>query len=378
MKILFMLDKWVNRGSIQAVANYVRAGEELGHVVALHGRPDPAFPAMRFSTEIGAFDYVVLIFESGLDWLSALRLPRLLAGIARERRLIVDADGMYDAVVCVDGYDRNHVDEAARRRWVAHFEALSDRVAQPTFACRELGAAPLPFYGYDARAPRDRCAPKRWDVLHVGHNWWRWREVSGVLLPALEQARTRIGGVCFLGSWWQAPPAGARELGLEAAFEVDPDVFRRLGIEVRPPVPYTEVIPAMSRSRVNIMTQRPLFRALRLITSKYFEIFSADTIPLMALDRDHAESVYGLAGRELTLGDPDGVAEKIVDALARPRYYRDVVEEVRRHLVEHHSYRHRLEELTALLSSGVSAGGAVGVDRSGALVTTTRPRGRSA
>jgi hypothetical protein len=129
---------------------------------------------------------------------------------------------------------------------------------------------------------------------------------------------------------------------------------------------------------VNIMTQRPLFRALRLITSKYFEIFSADTIPLMALDRDHAESVYGLAGRELTLGDPDAVAEKIVDALARPRYYRDVVEEVRRHLVEHHSYRHRLEELTALLSSGVSAGGAVGVDRSGALVTATRPRGRSA
>jgi hypothetical protein len=98
----------------------------------------------------------------------------------------------------------------------------------------------------------------------------------------------------------------------------------------------------------------------------------------MALDRDHAESVDGLAGRELTLGDPDGVAEKIVDALARPRYYRDVVEEVRRHLVEHHSYRHRLEELTALLSSGVSAGGAVGVDRSGALVTATRPRGRSA
>lgn len=377
MKILFMLDKWVNRGSIQAVANYVRAGEELGYVVALHGRPDPAFPGMRCSTQIGAFDYAVLIFESGLDWLSALRLPRLLAAIPRDRRFILDADGMFNPVVCVDGYDRNHADETARQRWLAHFRALSDRIAQPTFASREPGVDPLPFYGYNARAPRDHWAPKRWDVLHVGHNWWRWRDVSRVLLPALEQARPRIGRVCFLGSWWEAPPAGATELGLEAAFEADPDRFRRLRIEIHPPVPYTEVIPEMGRSRVNIMTQRPLFRSLRLVTSKYFEIFSADTIPLVMLDPEHAESVYGLAGRELTVHDRDGIAEKLVDALARPRYYRDVVEEVRRHLEEHHSYRRRLEELTALLGSGAPAGAAVGAgaDRGGAL--TAHPGGRS-
>src|SRR5207245_1510567 len=137
----------------------------------------------------------------------------------------------------------------ARQRWLAHFEALSDRVLQPTFASRELGVHSLPFYGYDARPPRvcgERQAVKRWDVLHVGHNWWRWREVSNLLLPALEQVRPRIGGVGFLGSWWEAPPAGADELGLEVAFEVDPDRFQRLGIEVRPAVSYTEVIPAMT------------------------------------------------------------------------------------------------------------------------------------
>jgi hypothetical protein len=383
MKILFLLDKWVNRGSIQAVANYVLAGEELGHIVAVHGRPDSTFPGLRFSTKIDAFDYAVLIFESGLDWLSALRLPGLLAGMPRERRFILDADGMYNPATCVHGYDRNHVDEGARQRWLAHFHALSDRVAQPTLATCELGVDPLPFYGYDARTARERIdrdhadrdganhgASKTWDVLHVGHNWWRWREVTRVLLPALEQARPHIGEVGFLGSWWETPPAGARELGLEAAFEADPDRFRRLDIEVRPAVPYTEVIPTMSRSRVNIMTQRPLFRSLRLLTSKYFEIFSADTIPLVVLDPDHAESVYGPAGRELTLHDPDGVAEKIVDALARPQYYRAMVEEVRRHLAEHHSYRRRLEELTALLSSSASTGSA--------LAATTLGGGRSA
>ena len=36
----------------------------------------------------------------------------------------------------------------------------------------------------------------------------------------------------------------------------------------------------MSTARVNVMTQRPLFSHLRLLTSKYFEIFAADTIPL--------------------------------------------------------------------------------------------------
>ena len=208
MKILLLLDKWVNRGSIQAVANYVLAGEELGHVVAVHGRPDPAFPGLRFSAKIDAYDYAVLIFESGLDWLSALRLPGLLAGMPRERRFILDADGMYNPVTCVHGYDRNHADESARQRWLAHFQALSDRVAQPTFASHELGVDPLPFYGYDARNVRGRVdrdhadpdrAAKEWDVLHVGHNWWRWREVSRLLLPALEQARPHIGEVGFLG-----------------------------------------------------------------------------------------------------------------------------------------------------------------------------------
>src|SRR5207249_4675465 len=135
------------------------------------------------------------------------------------------------------------------------------------------------------------------------------------------------------------------------AFGHDTDWFNRLGISVRPAVPYTEVVAAMSEGRVNIMTQRPLLRRLRLLTSKYFEIFYADTIPLIMIDPDHAASVYGPAGRELALhGD---VAGKILDALNRPQPYREIVEEVRRHLATHHSYRHRLQELMAALTAPV-------------------------
>jgi hypothetical protein len=44
------------------------------------------------------------------------------------------------------------------------------------------------------------------------------------------------------------------------------------------------------------------------------------------------------------------VAEKLLDALRRPDHYRGVVEEVRRHLLVHHSYKRRVEELVAAVS----------------------------
>jgi hypothetical protein len=158
-----------------------------------------------------------------------------------------------------------------------------------------------------------------------------------------------VDEICFVGSWWDAAPPWASELNLEEAFCVDNYQLQRLCIQVHPPVPYTEVIRVMSAGRVNIMTQRPLLRYFKLLTSKYFEIFAADTIPLVMLDPDHAESVYGPAGRELALhGD---IAEKLLDALNRPRRYREIVEEVRRHLAAHHSYRKRVQELAAVLTA---------------------------
>ena len=112
---------------------------------------------------------------------------------------------------------------------------------------------------------------------------------------------------------------------------------------------YHDVIRTMSTARINIMTQRPVLRHLKHLTLKYFEIFCADTIPLLMLDADHAEAVYGPAGRELSL--PGAVAAKLRDALRRPDHYRGVVEDVRRHLITHYSYDRQVEELFAALRS---------------------------
>ena len=351
MKILFVMDKRVNAGSIQAVAAYVRAGDELGHTIALYGRPDPNFPTVRFSRDLEDADYVVFIFESGVQWLSGLRLPRILSAIPRARRAILDADGLYNPLVRVNGYDRNHPNEAQRAEWVRRCDLLAGRVLQPSTQPQLAAVRPVPFYGFDPRLKIEPAASptKRFDIVHLGHNWWRWEEISRTLLPSLELIRDQVGEVSFVGSWWNGTPPTPIEQELEAAFSADSTLFQRLRINVQPPVPYTHVIEKMSEGRVNIMTQRPLFKQLRLLTSKYFELFAADTIPLVMIDPDHAEEVYGPDGRHLALhGD---VAGRLLDALQHPGRYREIVASVRRHLEEHHSYRKRVEELVVALNT---------------------------
>jgi hypothetical protein len=351
MRILFAMDRQVDRGSIQSISNYVRAGDEAGYDICLYGRADPRFPTIHFSTHVGAFDYVVFLIESWRHWMSALRMPRVLAEVPRCRRAIVDADGMYNQIVSTDSYDRNYAYEWSRAEWFAHYGIVADKILQPSFSPREPGARKLLFYGYDEgqRVAPGASPAKTFDILCVGHNWWRWRQISRELLPAIERVRSQIGDVGFIGSWWETIPAGALELGVEAAFGTDPEWLRRLRIQVRPSVVYTEVVNVMSTGRINIMTQRPLFRELKILTSKYFEVFSADTVPLVMIDPDHAELVYGSAGRELALGD--GIADTLLAILRCPRKYREIVEEVRQHLLVHHTYRNRVQELVAALKA---------------------------
>jgi hypothetical protein len=350
VRILFVLDRRVNAGSIQAVAGYLRAADDLGYAIALLGAPERRFRGLRTSSDVEAFDHVVIILESTLNWLSGLTLSQLLTRVPRERRTIVDADGLYNDVICVDHYDRNHPDEASRLRWKMCCEALSDRVFQPTLHPASSKVMPLLFYGYQPAAHvRHSRQQKTWDVLHIGHNWWRWKQIGGTLLPALERIRPRLGEICFIGSWWDGAPSWASAAGLGSAFQCDPEWMRRLGVQIEPPVPFEDVVETMSAARINIMTQRPLFQRLGFVTSKYFEVFCADTIPLIMLPPDRVEEVYGCAGREFALCND--IEDKLLDVLNHPRRYQEAADEVRRHLGANHCYRRRLEELVAGLES---------------------------
>jgi hypothetical protein len=348
VNLLFVMKTRGDAGNTHAVANYMRVAPKYGHSVAIHGTPIWYVPDLQFSKDIKSFDRVIYVFESELHRIDRLHDAAILARFPRHHRLILDTDGMYNPVVTVDGYDFNHRNEAGRAQWADHLDALSDRVMQTTFATPlNPRAKPMAFYGYNRalQVAPSAAPPKQYDILHVGHNWWRWRQVSGELLPALEQIRSEVGEIGFVGLWWDARPAEGAAAGPEEAFESDPEWLRRLRIKTPKAVMYHDVIQTMSTGRINIFTQRPVLRRLKHLTLKYFEIFCADTIPLLMIDGDHAEAVYGRAARDLVLSGR--IAEKLLDALRRPDHYRGVVEDVRRHLIAHYSYDQRVEELVA-------------------------------
>jgi hypothetical protein len=290
----------------------------------------------------------VFILESKLGWLSGLRVARLLSNVPHDRRVVLDADGLYNEVVTVDGYDRNHACQAESHRWKEACERLGSRIFQPTMQPLSPRVKPLLFYGF----PPDLEGPVRnkpVDIAHVCHNWWRWKQLEETFFPALAKVRGRIGEIRFVGLWWDGVPPWASALGLSEAFRVDPPLLQRLGIEVRPPVPFTEVVRTMSAAKVNVMTQRPLFQKLGIVTSKYFELFAADTIPLVLTDLVLAESIYGPSGAGLIL---DGkIEERLVGALSSPEPYRQRVQAVRDHLRAHHSYQNRVRQLVAALEA---------------------------
>lgn len=348
MNILFVMKHRGNAGNTHAVANYIRVAPRYGHSVALYGEPQEHLPELKFSTDINAADGIAYLFESEIYRIKPLREVKMLGSIPKHRRLIFDMDGMYNPVVQVDDYDFNHPSEAESRRWETHYEALADRIMKPMLAkpTRPHEGAMI-FYGYDPALELDpaQAPEKDFDILHLGHNWWRWRDIGGKLLPAIEKVRGDIGEIGFVGLWWDGPPAEGADAGPRAAFESDPAAFKRLRIKTSDSVLYTDVIRTMSRAKINIFTQRPVLHHLKHLTLKYFEIFYADTIPLLMLDEELAVSVYGPAARELVLDR--NIDEKLLDALRRPDYYRDRVREVRRHLAANYSYDRRMSELAA-------------------------------
>jgi hypothetical protein len=346
VNILFVMKHRANAGNTHAVANYIRVAPKFGHQVAMYGDPLDYLPEIEFSRDVGAFDRVAFLFESEIYRLNRLSEAAILGAIPKRDRLIFDMDGMYNPVIQVDDYDFNHASAEEQLRWKEYYETLSDRILKPMLArphAPNVGA--MLFYGYDPALEINpaNVPEKKYDILHVGHNWWRWRDIGGKLLPAIEPIRHQIGEIKFIGLWWDGPPAEGVDAGPEAAFQSDPEAFKRLRIRTGDSVLYTEIIRTMSQAKINIFTQRPVLHHLKHLTLKYFEIFYADTIPLLMLDPELAVEVYGPAARELVL--QDNISGKLQDALVRPDHYQSVVAEVRKYLAANYAYEKRMTEL---------------------------------
>ena len=134
MNVLFVMEPRNNAGCTQALANYARVGEEAGHTMALYGTPELDIPGMRLSTDVRAFGRVIYVFESELYRVNRLGEVAMLGTIPRRHRYILDADAKYNPMIVVDGYDRNHLNEDDRTKWLQFYDALSARIFKSTLA----------------------------------------------------------------------------------------------------------------------------------------------------------------------------------------------------------------------------------------------------
>lgn len=351
MKLMFVYWAWADQGSGNVLQSYSQAAKALGHEVVVYGPPDTGIP-LNYSLDIARADAVVFIFEwtTQLQHGDQLDLARLVAAVPRSRRVIIDGDGNYNDFVRIDG-DYNHADPDARAKWIDLCDSLTDKIYQPTLHPLSAKVGSFLFYAYDPAwsVPLDFSA-KEFTMLYVGHAKFRWKPMKRVL-AAIESAHDKVGRVGLVGVGWDAQPWWASRMDIDDWYVSDPNYLRQLGVEVLPPVPFTDVVSWMSKALFNPVLLRPIFRQLQFVTPRVFETPAANTIPLFGLDEKQVRDIYGESAADLVL-DSDDLEEKIVDVIDRPDHYATIVTGVREHLCAQHSHEARLRQLIDIVESG--------------------------
>jgi hypothetical protein len=350
MRLLFV--HWVveDRGSAQDIYHYAEVAKDLGHEVALYGRPKGP-SAFNYSLDIASADAIVFLNEWTTELQHGDRLDflRLLAAVPRNRRVVVDLDGKYNDVIKVVG-DYNHQVEAESRCWIDICNGLTDKIYQASLRPLRPNVRSFLFHAYSAtwEVPLD-LSGKEYGMCCVGNNWFRWKPMLRVL-KALEPVRDRVGRIGLIGSGWNAPAPWVHPMLGEDAYYTDPDYLAQLGVEVMPSVHFRQVIEAMGKGVIMPVIYRPLFDHLQMVTCRTFETPAANTIPLFTQAPDYVEAVFGEEALELTLPD-ESPQEKILDLLRRPERHVRIIDRVRRRLAKRHSYTARLQELIEIVRS---------------------------
>jgi hypothetical protein len=364
MKLLLISKLDGSSRAVNTITKYIQMGSALGHEIAVFGEQLSEGPSVPYSLDVKNFDFAIFVIYETKDFPDLPYLAQLLDGMPKSRRLIIDCCGRYNDTIRVE-HDFNHLEKLDGHQgweWVEGFQAVSDKIVQPTLAPLRPDVRPFLFHAYDPAAvvhPYDSAREaaqvwsgsngvhKRFGVTYVGHNWQRWSQIAR-FLEAIEPLRAGLGPICLAGWRWDERPDWATELAIQGV-DVDPVLLKRLEIETRWPIPFNEVINFQSQGRFCPIFHRPLFNQLRLVTNRTFETFCADTIPLLMLPANIVETIYGSDARLLIPGDD--VAGRLQDMMRRPEEYWSAVLKTRAHLATHHSYEQRFKELLALLET---------------------------
>lgn len=362
MRLLLVCGLAPHERSVATVHGYVAAGKALGHEVAVFGAPSPELPSLPFTTDASGFDFALFVVQVSRDLPDMPHLARLLDGIPRERRAVVDLWGRFNDTIRLE-HDFNHLEKVDGHlgwEWIEAIQALSDKILQPTLAPLRPDVRPFLFHAYapgsvarphaSARAAADRWlragpSERPYGVMYVGNNWQRWDQVRR-FIQQYGPLRDEIGRPCLIGWNWDMRPEWAIDKGI-MGIDVDPAFLAEHGVEIREAVRFDEVIRALGQARFAPVMHRPLFRSLGFVTNRTFETFAADTLPVLMLPEDFVEAVYGPDA--LALVPRGDVAAHLRDAMERPEAYWGAVLRTRSYLARHHSYERRFRELRAIL-----------------------------
>lgn len=353
MKLLLVtsVDAWTR--SVSTIHKWIEAGRALGHDIAVYGEADPELPGLKFTTDLANVDLALFVVQVPSDFPDMPWLARVLDGIPKQKRVIVDLWGRYNDTIRVE-HDFNHLEKLDGHQgweWQDAIAAVSEAILQPTLAPKGEGVKPFLFHGFDEKSVAKKYASaaeaaaswkaKPYGAIYVGSNWQRWHQVRA-FLEDYAAVREQAGPACLTGWDWNARPDWAEQKAIMGV-DADPAFLASQEVEVRHGVRFDEVVGLLGQAKFAPVIHRPLFRELGFVTNRTFETFYADTIPVLMLPVQFVEEVYGTQARKLV--PTEGVAALISDVLKNPEIYWDAVLQTREHLSAKHSYAVRIAEL---------------------------------
>jgi len=362
VKLLLVNQVYPSVRSVATIHKYVATGRALGHEVAVFGTADPELPALSFTTDLNGVDLALFVIQVTSDFPDMPGLARLIDGVPRERRVVVDLWGRFNEPIRLN-HDFNHLEKLDGHlgwEWIEAFQAISDTILQPSLVPIRSDVHSFLFHGFDPAAvvreygtAREAAtawlgagpAEKPYGVMYVGSNWQRWEQVQD-FLKQYAPTRGEVGRACLAGWDWDRRPEWAIQNGIQGV-DTDPRLLAELEVETRANIRFDTVIGLLGQARFAPVFHRPLFQHLGFVTNRTFDTFYADTIPVLMLPREFVETILGPAALPLV---PEGdIGAHLKRVLNQPEPYWESVLQTRLYLATHHSYEKRFQELQSLL-----------------------------
>lgn len=328
-RVLFAGDFRWGSGSSHVIAEYARVagswGAEVRVSYTLGSHDDQITRLLPYEVDLRWATHIVIVLE-GNPFLDQRLMDMVQRAVPSHRRLVIDADGRSLPLMRV-GLDDNHSPHGADA-WARQFELAACPIVCPRLGSSASSPTVVPF-SYFGMPPTPDVTAQPCGLRYVGANWWRF-EALVTVVRAFRQAdaRSRVE-VC--GRYWD----GERRTGYEAATTTITELLDRLGVVVRPPVPFGHVVSTMSGAVVSPVLVRPVLSALGLVTPRVFETISALTIPLF-MRRDAA--IADVTGRDGLLCLGDNAADDMLRILDDVPGYRAIADDLRAEMYEAYHY----------------------------------------